>query len=193
MRLELIIGPMFAGKSSAVLQRIRRAKVIGRNVFIVTSILDTRYDLSGASVKTHDQEGVIATGLGVDDLQDILKLASFQQCNTIIIEEAQFFNGLYDMVKKIVEVYRKDVIVVGLDGDSDRKPFGDILQLIPLADSVTKLAALCKRCSDGTEGHFTALIANKEEKKQQIYVGGADKYLPMCRRHYLENLALSRL
>ena len=89
----------------------------------------------------------------------------------------------------MVEVYRKDVIVVGLDGDSDRKPFGEILQLIPLANSVTKLAALCKRCCDGTEGNFTALIS-KEEKKQQIYVGGADKYLPMCRRHYLENLTL---
>jgi thymidine kinase len=188
MRLELIIGPMFAGKSSAVLQRIRRAKVIGRNVFIVTSILDTRYDLSGASVKTHDQEGVIATGLGVDDLQDILKLAAFQRSDIIVIEEAQFFNGLYDTIKLIVEVYKKDVIVVGLDGDSDRKPFGQILQLIPLADSVVKLAALCKRCSNGTEGHFTALVADKEGKTEQIYVGGADKYLPMCRRHYLENL-----
>ena len=190
MNLELIIGPMFAGKSSAILQRIRRAKVIGRNVFIVTSILDTRYDVSGASVKTHDQEGIVATGLGVNELQDILKLAAFQQCDTIIIEEAQFFNGLYDIVKRIVEVYKKNVIVVGLDGDSDRKPFGEILQLIPLADSVTKLAALCKRCSDGTEGHFTALVADKAGKTEQIYVGGADKYLPMCRQHYLENLTL---
>ena len=188
MHLELIIGPMFAGKSSAILQRIRRAKVIGRDVFIVTSVLDTRYDVNGASIKTHDQEGVTATGLGVNELHEILKLGSFQLCDLIVIEEAQFFNGLYDIVKLIVEVYKKDVIVVGLDGDSDRKPFGEILQLIPLADRVTKLAALCKRCCDGTEGHFTALVADKGGKKQQIYVGGADKYLPMCRSHYLKNL-----
>ena len=188
MSLELIIGPMFAGKSSAVLQRIRRAKVIGRKVFIVTSILDTRYDLSGASVKTHDQEGLGATGLGVNELKQILTLGQFHQANLVIFEEAQFFNGLYDIIKMIVETYKKDVIVVGLDGDSDRRPFGDILSLIPLADSVMKLSALCKRCSDGTEGHFTALVADKEGKKEQIYVGGADKYLPMCRRHYLENL-----
>jgi thymidine kinase len=178
---------MFAGKSSAVLQRIRRAKVIGHKVFIITSILDTRYDLSGAAIKTHDQEGITATGLGVNDLKQIQTLTSFHQASLIVIEEAQFFNGLYEMVKLIVEVYKKDVIVVGLDGDSDRKPFGDILSLIPLADTVTKLSALCKRCNDGTEGHFTALVADKGEKTQQIYVGGADKYLPMCRRHYLEN------
>lgn len=188
MHLELIVGPMFAGKSSAVLQRIRRAKVIGHKVFIVTSILDTRYDASGSAIKTHDQEGITATGLGVNDLKDILKLASFHQATLVVIEEAQFFNGLYDMVQRMVEVYGKDVIVVGLDGDSDRKPFGEILQLVPLADSLTKLSALCKMCNDGTEGHFTALVAPAGDKTQQIYVGGADKYLPMCRRHYLENV-----
>lgn len=188
MHLELIIGPMFAGKSSAILQRIRRAKVIGRNVFIITSVLDTRYDVSGASVKTHDQEGVMATGLGINDLKDILKLAAFQRCDTIIIEEAQFFNGLYDMVKLMVEVYKKDVIVVGLDGDSDRKPFGEILQLIPLADSVVKLAALCKRCSDGTEGMFTSLKKSVHSSKEsQICVGGDELYEALCRKHYLEN------
>ena len=187
MHLELIVGPMFAGKSSAVLQRIRRAKVIGHKVFIVTSILDTRYNTSGAAIKTHDQEGITATGLGVNELKEILKLATFHQATMIVIEEAQFFNGLYDIVKLVVEAYAKNVVVVGLDGDSDRKPFGEILQLIPLADTVTKLSALCKRCNDGTEGHFTALVADKGEKTQQIYVGGADKYLPMCRRHYLEN------
>jgi thymidine kinase len=179
---------MFAGKSSAVLQRIRRAKVIGKKVFIVTSILDTRYDLSGASVKTHDEEGVSASGLGINDLPQILKLGQFHQADVLVIEEAQFFNGLYDIIKIIVETYKKNVIIVGLDGDSDRRPFGDILSLIPLADKVTKLSALCKRCDDGTEGHFTALVSQREGKKEQIYVGGADKYLPMCRRHYLENI-----
>jgi thymidine kinase len=188
MSIELIIGPMFAGKSSAILQRIRRAKAIGRNVLIVTSILDTRYDSRGVSIKTHDQEGVTAIGLGINDLTQIMNITGFNEAHMIIIEEAQFFNGLYDIVQSIVESYKKDVIIVGLDGDSDRKPFGDILKLIPLADRVMKLAALCKRCCDGTEGHFTALVADKGGKKEQIYVGGADKYLPMCRSHYLENL-----
>ena len=190
MSLELIIGPMFAGKSSAVLQRIRRAKVIGRNVFIVTSILDTRYDYTGKSVKTHDKDGITALGLGVNKLNEMFLLAGFHQANIVIFEEAQFFNGLYDVVKLIIETHRKHVIVVGLDGDSERKPFGDILKLIPLADRVTKLAALCKRCDDGTDGIFTALVADPMEKTEQIYVGGADKYLPMCRTHYLENLAI---
>ena len=186
MSLELIIGPMFAGKSSAVLQRIRRANVINRKVFIVTSIIDTRYDAKGGSVYTHDKESVRANSLGVNKLDDIFKLGEFHHADLIIIEEAQFFNGLYDIVRGTVEVFRKDVIVVGLDGDSDRRPFGEILQLIPLADRITRLTALCKKCADGTEGIFTLLNSEEEaEKKGQIYVGGADKYMAVCRKHYL--------
>jgi thymidine kinase len=187
MSLELIIGPMFSGKSSAVLQRIRRAKAIGREVFIVTSIIDTRYNDSGCAVKTHDKEGVAAHGLGTQELAKIFKCVGYDS-PLIIIEEAQFFQGLYDFVLKAVEVDKKDVIVVGLDGDSDRKPFGDILQLIPIADKVIRLTALCKRCGDGTVALFSALISGLEGKVEQIYVGGADKYLPMCRKHYLDNL-----
>ena len=188
MSLELIIGPMFAGKSSAVLQRIRRANVINRKVFIVTSILDTRYDAKAGAVYTHDKESVRANSLGVNNLEDIFKLGEFHHADLIIIEEAQFFNGLYDIVRGAVEVFRKDVIVVGLDGDSDRRPFGEILQLIPLADTLTRLSALCKRCGDGTEGIFTLLNSEEEtEKKEQIFVGGADKYMAVCRKHYLTN------
>lgn len=190
MSLELIIGPMFSGKSSAVLQRIRRARAIDREVFIVTSIIDTRYNDSGCAVKTHDKEGIEAHGLGTHDLAKIFTYDAYAS-PLIIIEEAQFFQGLYDIVKKAVEVGNKDVIVVGLDGDSDRKPFGDILQLIPIADKVTRLTALCKRCGDGTVALFSALVSGFDGKKEQIYVGGADKYLPMCRKHYLENLGVN--
>ena len=206
MSLELIIGPMFAGKSSTIIQRIKRAEVIGIKSFIVTSNIDTRYpNLSSRTsvlddklgndvecvtthyhtntnlVKTHDKETVQAVGL--ENLKEMTLFAAFQQAKLIIIEEAQFFEGLYDMVKNLVEVYKRDVIVVGLDGDSDRKPFGEILQLVPLADTITKLTALCKRCSDGTPALFTYSTA---KKSTQVCVGDAAAYEALCRKHYLE-------
>ena len=206
MSLELIIGPMFAGKSSTIIQRIKRAEVIGIKSFIVTSNIDTRYpnlssrtsvlddklgndvecvtthyDTNTNLVKTHDKETVQAVGL--ENLKEMTLFAAFQQAKLIIIEEAQFFEGLYDMVKNLVEVYKRDVIVVGLDGDSDRKPFGEILQLVPLADTITKLTALCKRCSDGTPALFTYSTA---KKSTQVCVGDATAYEALCRKHYLE-------
>jgi thymidine kinase len=184
MHLELIIGPMFAGKSSTILQRVKRAEVIGIQYLIVTSESDTRYNENVNLVKTHDKQ--TGPALGLTDLKELTKFAAFQRASMIIIEEAQFFTGLYDMVKLILEVYKKNVIVVGLDGDSDRKPFGEILQLIPLADTITKITALCKRCCDGTPALFTCHMA-KAKKNSQVCVGGEETYEALCRKHYLEH------
>jgi len=181
MSLELIIGPMFAGKSSTILQRIKRAEVIGIKTFIVTSNIDTRYHTNTNLIKTHDKQSVQAVGL--EYIKEITLFAAFQQAKLIIIEEAQFFEGLYEMVKNLVEVYGRHVIVVGLDGDSERKPFGEILQLVPLADTITKLTALCKRCGDGTPALFTYSTA---KKSTQVCVGDGSAYEALCRKHYLQ-------
>jgi len=85
----------------------------------------------------------------------------------------------------MVEAYGKDVIVVGLDGDSDRKPFGDIIYLVPIADVITKLTALCRRCGDGSIALFTSLKRDAT-KDGIVCVGGADTYEPLCRKHFCE-------
>lgn len=180
MSLELIIGPMFAGKSTAALQRIRRAEVLGRKIFVVSSIIDTRYDSGGCALKTHNNDGMAA--VGVKELTEVFYLTSYHDAQLIVIEEAQFFKELYDPVKRMVEVDKKSVIVVGLDGDSERKPFGQILDLIPITDTITKLTALCKRCPRETPGLFSALMG---EKNEQICVGGVGKYEALCREHYI--------
>ena len=190
MSLEIIIGPMFAGKSSAILQRVKREQSIGTKVLIVTSVIDTRYVANVNLVKTHDSQ--VAEAVGIRNMDDIFQLKEFDDSSLVIIEEAQFFAKLYSSVRTIVEVFGKNVVVVGLDGDSDRKPFGEILQLIPLCDSVTKLKALCKRCAFGTgtgtgtgtrkDAIFSACFTGKEG---QVSVGGDDKYEAVCRNHYL--------
>ena len=189
MSLELIIGPMFAGKSSAILQRVKREQSIGTKMLIVTSCIDTRYTENVNLVKTHDSQ--IFSAVALKSIKDILELKEYKETTLIVVEEAQFFEGLYGIVKIMVEYCKKHVIVVGLDGDSDRRPFGEILQLIPLCDTVTKLTALCKRCSakqlpDGTpvkrDALFTKCIGGKEG---QVCVGGNEKYEAVCREHYL--------
>jgi len=183
MHLTLILGPMFSGKSSAILAKIRRAQVLGWKTLNITNNIDIRYDISGSRIITHDKAFVEA--LGVKVLKGVCDGEEYRSARLIVIEEAQFFSGLYDFVVRAVEVDGKDVIVVGLDGDSDRRPFGEVLQLIPLADEVVRLSALCKLCGDGTPAIFTALVNGV--KSEQICVGGADMYQPLCRQHYLKN------
>ena len=93
----------------------------------------------------------------------------------------QFFTDLYDFCVAAVEKDAKSVIISGLDGDFKRKSFGQILDLIPLADRVDKLTALCTKCRDGTAAIFSKRFAKCTD---QIAVGGLDSYIPVCRRHY---------
>lgn len=178
MSLDLVLGSMWAGKSSRAIGTIRRYKAIGWNVLVLVHSLETRYGTQ--SVTNHDKEHVSA--LALSDLSTLDTLPVYQSAQLIVIEEAQFFTGLYDFIKKSVERDGKRVICVGLDGDANRRPFGEILQLIPLCDSVEKLQSLCADCRDGTPGLFSHRIVHSTE---QIQVGAEDTYEPLCRKHFL--------
>ena len=185
------MGPMFAGKSSAVITKVRRAEVIGWKTLIITSSIDTRYentDTVASKIITHDKNSLSAVGVSV--LKGVCERADYIAARLIVVEEGQFFPDLYDFVMNSVEKYGKDVIVVGLDGDSDRKPFGQMLELVPMADEILRLTSLCKRCGDGSPALFSALVRGAT-KTAQIFVGANDMYEAMCRKHYLENSLLS--
>lgn len=180
MSLEIVLGPMFAGKSSYILSMIRRYEAIGYPVLSITNKLDIRYDISSKSIHSHNHE--TSPAIPVLALAEILSLEEFKGAKLVVIEEAQFYPDLKDTVLKIVEEFQKDVLVVGLDGDAERYPFGEILYLIPFCDKVTKLTALCKFCGDLTPAIFTH---RKEKSFEQIQIGEADIYEAVCRKHYL--------
>jgi thymidine kinase len=124
---------------------------------------------------------------------DDLSKAEVDKFDVIGIDEAQFFTGLYDFVKILVEDKKKRVLVTGLDGDSNRQKWGEILDLIPLSDSAEKLSATCEYCLqelkqinfkgnvDMIKAPFTKRLV---ESKEQKLVGGKNEYVPVCRYHY---------
>ena len=99
--------------------------------------------------------------------------------NVIAVDEAQFFTGLRPFVERALS-HGKHVILAGLDGDYRQQVFGEILSLIPLADNVIKLSALCMVCKDGTEGPFSKRLTSDT---CQECVGGASEYAAVCRKH----------
>lgn len=179
MSLSLVIGPMWAGKSSSILSKIRRYKAIGWDVFVVTNSLDQRYGEFVISSHDNDQHSALA----VSTLMPLLKEEEYKKAKLIILEEAQFFDDLVRFVLKAVEEDGKHVICVGLDGDSERRPFGDILKLIPYADTIEKITSLCSDCADGTPALFSYRCV---ESTEQIVVGANHMYKPLCRKHYLK-------
>ena len=178
MSLDIVLGPMWAGKSSYILGKVRRFRAIGWDVLTVTSALDDRY--GHHVISNHDNEHIPA--VAVKELTPLFSDERYQKSQLIILEESQFFTDLYDFVIKAVDMDKKDVVCVGLDGDSERRPFGDILRLIPHCDNVEKIKSLCSECRDGTPALFSHRTIQAAE---QVAVGAENLYQPLCRKHYL--------
>tara|TARA_Y100000389_G_C17451612_1_gene515246 strand:- start:2197 stop:2772 length:576 start_codon:yes stop_codon:yes gene_type:complete len=184
--LEIIMGPMFSGKTTELCRRVRRLECTTHPLLIVNHDSDTRYGNSGQTL-THDKAG--CASVPVSKLRELQDKDEYKKAFFIFINEAQFFEDLVPFVYQAVEKDAKQVVVFGLDGDFKRKAFGSILELIPLANSVQKLAAVCKLCGDGTPALFTKRIVS--ETKQHL-VGGDDMYMAVCRKHYHEELEIKK-
>lgn len=183
MSLELLIGPMFAGKSSALLSIVRRHRAMGWPVMVITHSIDKRYG-DDPQIVNHDQQRIPA--IACDQLLPLQDHVEYKEAKLIVVEEAQFFSDLIPFILKAVDEHGKNAVVVGLDGDAERKPFGKVLDLIPHADRIHKLTAFCHQCADGTPAIFTYAYQDPAVAGQ-TNVGAADKYTPMCRKHYLSS------
>ncbi|XP_047091606.1 thymidine kinase-like [Lolium rigidum] len=176
--IHVIVGPMFAGKTTALLRRVQAEAGAGRTVALVKSDKDNRYGLD--SVVTHDGTKMPCWALPkLSSFQDKLGTEAYNKVDVIGIDEAQFFDDLHDFCCKAADRDGKIVVVAGLDGDYKRNKFGSVLDIIPLADSVTKLTARCELC--GRRAFFT--LRKTQETKTEL-IGGADVYMPVCRQHY---------
>ena len=188
--LELFIGPMFSGKTSKLLEIYIQCKFCNIPITIINHTIDIRYHDN--MVSTHDQ--VMAPCLQASELndlwfnngykktgekKDLWAHGAVRDSEVILINEGQFFPDLYVVVVDMFACNKK-VYICGLDGDFERKKFGQILDLIPLCDKVTKLTSLCSQCKNGTPGIFSMRLTN--ETAQTIV--GSDNYIPVCRKCY---------
>jgi thymidine kinase len=169
--LEIIMGNMFSGKTSELIRRLKRHKAIGDSVLVINSKKDTRNE--SEVLQTHDKNTFEC--IKTDNLDTV----DYMDADVVAVDEAQFFKGLRPFVERALK-HDKHVILTGLDGDFRQRVFGEILELIPLADDVTKLKALCMECLDGTLGPFTKRTSSRTE---QELVGECDVYRAVCRRH----------
>ncbi len=180
--LHLIIGPMFAGKSCELIRRIRLLKVLKKNYIVIKPMIDDRYDVEMLVSHNYDKEHCIT----LNKLNDILNLPNIKDnlsIHTIFIDEGQFFPDLKESVIYLVETLNINVVVSGLDGDSNRNKFGSILDLIPYSNSCSKINAACILCLDGTPAPFSYRKSNNDT---QILIGSTNEYMSLCRTHYVE-------
>ena len=179
--LEVIFGPMFAGKSCELIRKIRILKVLKKQYIVIKPMIDTRDNENMIVSHNLDKEDC----LKLENLRDIYTIDKYLSNNidTIFIDEGQFFSDLKEVVLELVEKYNINVIVAGLLIDSNRKKFGQILDLIPFANKVISLSSQCLICMNGTPGIFS--YCNKVADNQ-ILIGASEIYSSVCREHYIK-------
>lgn len=189
--LEIILGGMYAGKTSRLVEIYKQCKFCNISVAVINHSIDDRYD--DELLSTHDKIKIpcIKTNalfdIWTDEIitEDNSQMPRFKEKNiinsseVILINEGQFFPDLEEFVSMLLSKGKK-IYVCGLDGDFERKKFGQILDLIPLCDKVIKLTSLCSICKDGTPGIFSKRITSETEQT----VVGSDNYIPVCRKCY---------
>jgi thymidine kinase len=169
--IEVIVGPMYSGKSEELIRRLRRAQIARQKVEIFKPSIDVRY---GADhIVSHNESRIpsrlVATALDIEPLA--------VEAQVVGIDEGQFLGpDLPAVVDRLAEDGKR-VIVAGLDQDYRAQPFEPMPQLLAIAEYITKTLAICVVC-----GAPASRTQRTRPESGRVVVGGAGLYEARCRR-----------
>ncbi len=170
--IEVIVGPMFSGKSEELIRRLRRAEIGKQRVQIFKPMIDQRYSKNGIVSHSGLEIASELVGTGSEILEKVTP-----RTEVVGIDEAQFLGeGIVAACARLAELGKR-VIVAGLDTDFMGRPFEPMPRLLAVAEEINKLLAICVRC--GNPAVHTQRIVSSEEL---IVVGAGEMYEARCRR-----------
>ncbi|AYV76886.1 MAG: thymidine kinase [Barrevirus sp.] len=181
MSLNLILGNMFSGKTSELIRRYNRYSIGNKKCLMIKYKNDTRYD--PFMIVTHDNIKIKAIVCEFLYEADII----ISNYDVICIDEVQFYKDANIFCDKWAN-QGKTVEACGLNGTFNRTQFPIISNLIPLAENITFLKAICKE--SGEEATFTQLNTDTDglNKETNELIGGSDKYGAVDRKTYLAKM-----
>lgn len=177
--ITVYTGPMFSGKTQALMARLQSKKRAHKNVLVVKPALDNRYDSVDEIVVKQKTEArfekhASMAAHAIKDASELAELVAQIRPDVIGVDEAQFFGGEFSLA--LAEIAKHvDVYVAGLDLDAWAKPFGPMPELLAIADRVEKFTANCFQC--GQEARFTQKIGGSAGL---IEVGADELYEARC-------------
>jgi len=187
-KLYFYYSSMNAGKSTALLQSSYNYRERGMNTLVLAPDLDDRY---GAG-KVTSRIGLETLATTFRDDQDLFKLVSElsgdSPLHCVLIDEAQFLTK--EQVHQLGEVTDElniPVLAYGLRTDFQGEPFEGSKYLLAWADNLKELKAICFCGSKATMVIRLAEDGNAITQGSQVEIGGNDRYVSMCRKHFKEN------
>ena len=174
---------MFSGKTEELIRRVRRGRAAGKRVQVFKPAIDSRFSTS--EIVTHGNVRLPAEA--VDSAPEILDKLD-PKSDLVCIDEANFFGPALAGVATALRDTDKQVMVAGLDTDYLGRPFPPLPELLALADSITKLLAICN-CCGAPARHSQRLVDSKE----LILIGAVDSYEARCRRCFEPDLPVQEV
>lgn len=174
--IEVICGPMFAGKTEELIRRVRRLEYAKKKVILFKPDIDDRYEK--AYIVSHNHNKALSVAIKkAEEMLDFVK----DDTDAVVIDEFQFLDD--NAVDLIIYFKRKGIRVIlsGLDKDFKGEPFGNMPKALALADSITKLTAICVKC--GKEANCTQRIIDGKPASYNdplILVGATESYEARC-------------
>jgi thymidine kinase len=186
-RLEVITGPMFAGKTEELLRRVERARIARKNAVLFKPKLDTRY--ASDRVVTHNGQSlpcyILPTSISPSTFPQCVPQGLLENVDVVAFDEAQFFGQEFPALCETLVRMGKRVIVAGLDLDFRGEPFGPMPALLALADEVLKLTAVCTICGNPATRSQRLINGKPATEGPLVLVGGLESYEPRCREHFV--------
>ncbi len=178
--IEVITGPMFAGKSEELIRRITTLSYAHKKIVAFKPVIDTRYDRS--KIATH--AGKMYEAFAITRVEEILDHIR-EDTEVVAIDEAQFFAPtLVDICDRLADRGLR-VIVAGLDMDFTGRPFGPMGALMCKAEIVSKLEAACTICGCGATRSQRIIDGHPARADDPVVlVGASETYEARCRKHH---------
>jgi thymidine kinase len=170
--IEIVSGPMFSGKSEELIRRLRRAKIARKRVQVFKPTIDDRY--SATEIVSHGDQRMDSQV--VSNAREIIEKLDWRT-QVVGVDESNFFGSdLVEVATQLADT-GKQVVIAGLDTDYLGRPFTPMPELLCVAESITKMLAICMRCGNPAK-HTQRLV----ESSDLIVVGAAGMYEARCRR-----------
>ena len=169
-KIELIIGPMFSGKSTRLIEIIRKYTYKAKKTIMIKFFADKRYS-EKSEVVTHDL--IKYDSIDCKNLRDSFDI--IKKYDIIGIDEGQFFPDLVEVCEELA-LLKKTIIIAALNGDFRMEPFPVISRIISKADKIKLLKAYCFHCHKDAE--FSLRIVQNNET---VLIGAGEAYKPACR------------
>ena len=179
---------MNAGKSTALLQSSYNYRERGMNTLVLAPDFDNRYGV-----------GKVASRIGLETVattfrsdEDLFRLVAEQSklspLHCVLIDEAQFLTKVQVyQLGDVTDELNIPVLAYGLRTDFQGEPFEGSKYLLAWADNLNELRAICFCGSKATMVIRLAEDGSAITQGSQLEIGGNDRYVSMCRKHFKEN------